>query len=49
MAISNFERLIQMADNFFAAKSDPQQLDVDWKVLERLKQIHPYDADRGIL
>jgi ribosomal protein S18 acetylase RimI-like enzyme len=41
MAISNFDRLIQMADNVFAAKSDPGQLDVDWKVLERLRELHP--------
>ena len=41
MAISNFERLIQLADNVFAVKNDPDQLDVDWQVLERLKEIHP--------
>jgi ribosomal protein S18 acetylase RimI-like enzyme len=41
MAISNVERLIQMAENVFAVKNDPDQLDVDWKVLERLREIHP--------
>lgn len=41
MAISNFERLIQLADEVFAVKSDPTQLDVNQKVLERLHKIHP--------
>ncbi len=51
MAISNVERLIQMAENVFAARSDPDQLDVDWKVLERLRKIHPAtvsDFDEGM-
>ena len=40
-----------MADNVFAAKSDPGQLDVDWKVLEGLRRIHPAtvsDLDEGM-
>lgn len=41
MAKSNFERLIQLADEVFAVKSDPSQLDVDQNVLARLKKIHP--------
>lgn len=41
MFLSNFERLIQLADEVFAVKKDSSQLDVDDKVLERLKQIHP--------
>ncbi len=41
MTLSNFERLIQLADEVFAVKSDPSQLDVNAQVMERLQQIHP--------
>jgi len=41
MALSNFERLIQLADQVFAVKSDPSQLDINAQVMERLQQIHP--------
>ena len=41
MTKSNYERLIELADNVFAVKSDPSQLDVNEEVLERLHQIHP--------
>lgn len=41
MTISNFDRLVQLADEVFAYKNDPQQLDVDPAVLERLREIHP--------
>jgi GNAT superfamily N-acetyltransferase len=41
MALSNFERLIRLADDVFAVKSDPSQLDINPEVLERLKKIHP--------
>jgi len=41
MGLSNFERMIQLAENVFASKSDPNQLDVNEKVIERLKKIHP--------
>jgi GNAT superfamily N-acetyltransferase len=41
MALSNYERLIQLADEVFAVKSDPSQLDVNLEVLERLIQLHP--------
>lgn len=41
MALSNFERLIQLADEVFAVKSDPSQLDVNPQVRERLQKIHP--------
>ncbi len=41
MAISNVERLIELADHVFAVKNDPDQLDVDWKVLNKLREIHP--------
>jgi len=41
MALSNFERLIQLADQVFAVKSDPSQLDVNPQVMERLQKMHP--------
>ena len=41
MALSNLERLIQLADEVFAVKSDPSQLDVNPEVRERLLKIHP--------
>jgi GNAT superfamily N-acetyltransferase len=41
MQRSNFERLIQLADEVFAVKSDPNQLDVNPLVRERLLKIHP--------
>jgi GNAT superfamily N-acetyltransferase len=41
MTLSNFERLVQLADEVFAVKSDPSQLDVNPEVLERLQQMHP--------
>lgn len=41
MAPSNFERLIKLADEVFAVKSDPSQLNVNTEVLARLKKIHP--------
>jgi len=41
MALSNYERLIKLADEVFAVKSDPSQFDVDQNVLARLKKMHP--------
>ena len=41
MALSNFQRLIQLADEVFAVKSDPSQLDVNQEVRERLLRMHP--------
>jgi hypothetical protein len=41
MAKSNFERMIELADSFFAAKSDPDQIVVSEEVMEKLKQLHP--------
>ena len=41
MAKSNFERMIDLADEVFAAHNDPAQLEVDESVMERLEQIHP--------
>jgi len=52
MALSNFERMIQLAEDVFAVKSDPDQLDVDKEVMERLLRMHPasvseYDDGNG--
>lgn len=41
MTLSNFERLVKLADEVFAVKSDPSQLDVNAEVLERLHKLHP--------
>ena len=41
MALSNYERLVQLADEIFAVKSDPSQLDANQEVLERLHKLHP--------
>jgi ribosomal protein S18 acetylase RimI-like enzyme len=52
MSKSNFERMLQLADEVFAVKNDSTQLDVDQEVLERLRKIHPatvseYDDGNG--
>ncbi len=42
--------MIQLAEDVFAAKNDPDQLDVDQDVIEHLKKIHPYsvsECDEG--
>jgi ribosomal protein S18 acetylase RimI-like enzyme len=38
---SNHERLLQLAEDAFAMRSDPAQLQVDEHVLEHLRQLHP--------
>ncbi|MFV5697890.1 GNAT family N-acetyltransferase [Flavobacterium sp. ZT3R17] len=52
MSKSNFERMLQLADEVFAVKNDLNQLDVNQEILERLKKIHPatvseYDDGNG--
>lgn len=50
MTSNNFQRLIQLADEVFAVKNDPSQLDVDEGVIRRLKRMHPAtvaDQDDG--
>jgi len=52
MPLSNFERMIQLADEVFATKSDPDQLDINEEVLDHLRAIHPatvseYDDGNG--
>jgi hypothetical protein len=41
MTHSNFERMIQLADDVFDVKSDPGQLEVNQSVIDRLLRIHP--------
>ena len=41
MALSNFERMIQMAEEVFAVKSDPDQLDVNEEIIARIRALHP--------
>ena len=38
---SNYERLIKLAEEVFDFRNDPDQLNVDQKVMDRLTQIHP--------
>lgn len=38
---SNYERLIALADEVFAVRNDPDQLDVNESVMEKLHDIHP--------
>jgi len=52
MALSNYERIIQLSDEVFLSRTDPDQLNVDEKVMERLELIHPdtlseYDDGNG--
>ena len=52
MALSNFERMIQLAEDIFDARNDTNQLNVDEKVIEQLNRIHPsslseYDNGNG--
>jgi GNAT superfamily N-acetyltransferase len=37
----NFQRLVQLADEVFAYKDDPDQLNVNPRVLDKLHQMHP--------
>ena len=41
MALSNFERMIEMAGEVFDAHHDNQQLQVDEDVIEQLHKLHP--------
>jgi len=52
MALSNYERMIQLADDVFSTKTDADQLSVDEDVMARLHEIHPaslseYDDGNG--
>ena len=41
MPESNFERMIQLAEDVFSVKNDSEQLDVNEEVIEQLIAIHP--------
>jgi ribosomal protein S18 acetylase RimI-like enzyme len=41
MALTNYERMIQLAEDVFATRTDPEQLDVNQAVIEHLLKIHP--------
>jgi predicted GNAT family acetyltransferase len=52
MAISNYERMIQLSDEVFSSRTDPDQLNVNENVMEHLQLIHPdtlseYDEGNG--
>lgn len=52
MQPSNYERMIQLAEDVFHVKSDPGQLDVNEEVMEKLQALHPatlseYDEGDG--
>lgn len=52
MALSNYERIIQLSDQVFSSRTDPDQLNVDENVMEHLQLIHPdtlseYDDGNG--
>ena len=38
---ANLDRMIALADEFFKAKNDPDQIVVDEEIMERLRRIHP--------
>jgi ribosomal protein S18 acetylase RimI-like enzyme len=49
---SNFERMMQIIDETFSTREDPDQLQVDEKVIERLNELHPaslseYNEENG--
>jgi hypothetical protein len=48
MRESNLDRLIALADKVFDMKHDPEQLNVDQKVLKRLKKIHPFTVSEKV-
>lgn len=41
MTASNLDRMIRLAEEFFATKNDPTQVSVTEDVMERLRQVHP--------
>lgn len=52
MSKSNFERMIQLSDEVFSSRIDPDQLNVNENVMEHLLLIHPdtiseYDNGNG--
>ena len=52
MSLSNFERMIQLADEVFDVKHDPSQIEINPGVLEHIQKLHPatvceYDDGHG--
>lgn len=52
MALSNFERMIQLAEEIFDVKNDPRQIQINPGVLAHLQKLHPatvceYDDGHG--
>jgi GNAT superfamily N-acetyltransferase len=52
MSLSNFERMMKMAEDVFDVRNDLDQLDVNEEVIEHLMKIHPatvseYDDGNG--
>jgi predicted GNAT family acetyltransferase len=52
MSKSNFERMIELSEEVFSSRTDPDQLNVNEKVMEHLQLIHPdtiseYDDGNG--
>ena len=52
MALSNYERMILLADEVFSSRTDAHQLNVNENVMEHLELIHPdtiseYDDGNG--
>jgi hypothetical protein len=41
MPQENFQRMMQLAEEFFGTRNDPTQISVDRKVMIRLRKIHP--------
>lgn len=41
MALSNFERMIKLAEDVFDIRNDPDQLSVNEDVIKHLQEIHP--------
>ena len=37
----NFERMLELIEEVFETRNDPDQLQVDQQVLQRLQEIHP--------
>jgi len=52
MALSNYERMIQLSEEVFSSRTDPDQLNVNENVMDHLQLIHPdtiseYDEGNG--
>ena len=52
MVLSNYERMIQLSEEVFSSRTDPDQLNVNENVMDHLQLIHPdtiseYDEGNG--